>query len=206
MPKMVVHSLVSVVDAHHDGVHTVAFASQKFRDRTGISVIGCSWRDNFHATVPVEHDLEADVGELVPVKPESKGLHELHGRIAPLGCNGEHDVMHHRQRAWHRISTLGQVGYDVSKDYDVCRAWGLRFTSAACADIAPTFGDVRAAVAIEHPADVDVVISWRSTQVRRAVGMHGDPRACDVLARARHGLVHVGYHGKRPGARGRADG
>jgi hypothetical protein len=110
-----VRSRVNVIDAHHDGVHTVAFASQKFRYRTRISVIGCRWRDNFHAAVPVEHDLEADVGEFVPVKPESKGLQELRGCIEPLGCNGEHDVMHHRQRAWHQILPLGQGGYDVSK-------------------------------------------------------------------------------------------
>jgi hypothetical protein len=124
VPPGEVLARVSVIDAHHDGVHTVAFASQKFGDRTRISVIGCSWRDNFDASVPVEHYLEADVGELVPVKPESKGLQELHGCIEPLGCNGEHNVMHHWQRAWHRISTLGQGGYDVSKHRKACKMSG----------------------------------------------------------------------------------
>ena len=118
VPPGEVHSRVSVVDAHHDGVHAVAFASQKFRDRSGVSVIGCSWRDNFDAAVPVEHDLEADVGELVPVKPESTRACEtgiqwtprtarLH-RAARVQRRTRRDAS--RQRAWHRISTLGQGG------------------------------------------------------------------------------------------------
>jgi hypothetical protein len=51
-----------------------------------------------------------------------------------------------------------------------------------------------------------VAIRYRSKQLRRAVGVYGDPRARDVFARAYHGLVRVGYHGESPGARERADG